>query len=83
MTNNEKEICFHNWVHYAGKQCEWDDWGFRDSINGIKPEDYRKDSNNIVNIYICTLCQEVIWSLDEISNIPHYRVREVKDKSNL
>lgn len=71
-----KETCSHNWIHYAGKQCEWDNWSFEDSFNGIKKEDYRKDSNNICYIYICTMCQEVIWSSDKLFDIPHYRVKE-------
>lgn len=71
-----KETCSHNWIHYAGMQCEWDNWSFEDSINGIKKEDYRKDSNNICYIYICTMCQEIIWSSDKLFDIPHYRVKE-------
>lgn len=75
---NEKETCCHNWVHYARKQCKWDEWGFGDSINGIKPENYIKDSNNMVYMYICTMCGEEFWSQKKEFDIPYYRVKEVK-----
>jgi len=73
----KNELCSHNWIHNAGKQCEWDNWGFKDSIKGIKPENYRKDSNNLCYFYICTMCGEEIWSQEKLFNIPHYRVKEV------
>lgn len=72
--------CSHNIIHYAGKACEYDTWSFSDSINNVKPEDYRKDSNNLCPIYICTMCGEVIWSSEKLKDIEHYRVREVKHK---
>ncbi len=74
------EKCSHNWVHNAGKQCEWDCWSFEDSIRGEKPENYRKDSNRLCNFYICTMCGEEIWSQEKLFNIPHYRVRSVNNK---
>ena len=71
--------CSHNWVHNAGKQCEWDCWDFEASWKGIKPEQYRKDSNRIVNMYICTMCGGEYWSSEKRPDIPHYRVRGVKN----
>ncbi len=70
----KKEECFHNWIHNAGKQCEWDEWNFSDSIKGIKPNEKIKDSNNIAYFYICTMCGEEFWSSDKMFDIPHYRV---------
>lgn len=70
--------CSHNWIHYAGEQCEWDRWSFEDSIRGTKPEEYKKDSKRIAYIYICTMCGGQFWSSDKALDIPHYRVKEVK-----
>lgn len=72
--------CTHNWIHNAGEQCKWDDWSFKDSINGIKREDYIKDSDNIVNIYTCTMCGASFWSSEKVFDIPHYRVVAKKQK---
>lgn len=74
----EKEICFHHWVHNAGKQCEWDCWDFKDSLHKTRPEDYRKDSIRMCYFYICTMCGEEFWSQRKEFDIPHYRVKEVK-----
>lgn len=72
--------CEHNWIHNAGEQCDWDSWSFSDSIKGVKPQDYVKDSDNVAYIYTCTQCGESFWSSTKVFDIPHYRVREVKDK---
>lgn len=79
--NKEKNTCSHNWIHNAGKQCEWDRWGFADSIKGIKPEQYRKDSNRLAYMYICTMCGEEYWSSYKSQDIPHYRVRSQEWKN--
>ena len=76
---HERNGCSHNWVHNAGKQCEWDIWSFEDCKNGIKPEDYIKDSNKIANMYICTMCGEELWSSYKMFDIPHYRVKGVNN----
>lgn len=60
--------CCHNWIHNAGKQCEWD----KSSIN---PQ-YKADSIHIAYMYICTMCGGEFWSSDKCLNIPHYRVKE-------
>ena len=75
--NKGKDTCTHNWVHNAGKQCEMDCWSFEDSCKGIKPEQYKKDSNRLCYFYICTMCGEEMWSSDKLFDIPHYRVKEV------
>lgn len=72
---HESNGCSHNWIHYAGKQCEWDK-----PIMLRNDTKYRKDSNNVCYFYICTICQEMIWSSDKYFNIPHYRVRESLNK---
>lgn len=66
--------CSHNWINNARKQCEWDKWGFADSIKRIKPEEKIKDSNNIACMYICTMCGGEFWSSEKMFKIPHYRV---------
>ena len=68
---HEKNGCSHNWVHYAAKQCEWDEPGM---LSNRKK--YLKDSKHMCYFYICTICQEMIWSSDKCFNIPHYRARE-------
>lgn len=75
---HERNGCSHNWVHYAGKQCEWDTPSFEEVIQGKK---YRKDSNNMCYFYICTICQEELWSSDKMFDIPHYRVRERRNEN--
>jgi len=70
--------CTHNWIHNAGKQCEWDCWNFEASRKGIKPEQYRKDSNRIAYMYICTMCGGEFWSSHKCFKISHYRVKEGK-----
>lgn len=72
--NKEKNTCSHNWIHNAGKQCEWDRWNFADSIKGIKPEQF-------AYMYICTMCGEEYWSSYKSQDIPHYRVRSQKWKN--
>lgn len=71
---HEKNGCSHNWVNNASKQCEWDNPSFGEIIKGKK---HRKDSNNVCYFYICTICQEELWSGNKMFNIPHYRVKEV------
>lgn len=75
-SKHRQDTCSHKWIHNAGKQCEWDNWSLEDSIRGIKPEQYKKDSNNLCYFYICTMCGEEMWSQTKLFNIPHYRVRE-------
>ena len=72
----EKNGCSHNWIHYAGKQCEWDVPYILNS-----GEIYKKDSNNVCYFYICTICQEIIWSSNKMFDIPHYRGKEVLNKN--
>lgn len=73
MFKKEKETCSHNWVHNAGKQCEWDEPHFGEVIKGKK---HKKDSKNMVYMYICTMCGEEFWSQQKMFDIPHYRVKE-------
>lgn len=61
--------CDHHWVHYAGKQCEWD----RESKF---PYSNKGDSKNIAYMYICTRCGGEFWSSDKAFDIPHYRVKD-------
>ncbi len=70
--------CSHNWIHNAGKQCEWDIWSLKDSIKGTRPEDYKKDSSRVAYMYICTICGGEFWSTEKMFDIPHHRVRESK-----
>ena len=65
--------CTHNWIHNAGKQCEWDCWSMGASLQGIKPQQYRKDSKRIAYMYICTMCGGEFWSSHKCFKIPHYR----------
>lgn len=74
--------CTHNWIHNAGKQCEWDCWSMGASLQGIKSQQYRKDSKRIAYMYICTMCGGEFWSSHKCFKIPHYRVREVKNNEN-
>lgn len=74
--------CTHNWIHNAGKQCEWDCWSMGASLQGIKLQQYRKDSKRIAYMYICTMCGGEFWSSHKCFKIPHYRVREVKNNEN-
>lgn len=69
--------CSHNWIHYARKQCEMDVPNMSEIVNG---KIRKKDSNNICNFYICTLCQGEFWSSEKVFDIPHYRVREGENK---
>ena len=62
--------CSHNWVHNAGKQCEWDRAGNINYTNA--------DSRNIAYMYICTMCGGEFWSSNKCLEIPHYRVKEMK-----
>ena len=62
--------CFHNWIHNAGEQCDWDMNSY--GILGTKLD---ADSNNICNFYICTICQGEFWSQQKEFDIPHYRVK--------
>ena len=66
--------CSHNWIHYAGEQCRWDTW--------CSEENYNKDSYNVANIYLCTMCQGIYWSSKKDHDIPHYRVRERRKWGN-
>lgn len=59
--------CSHNWIHNAGKQCEWDMKNLLGTVYG--------DSNNIAYMYICTMCGGEYWSSDKDQDIEHYRVR--------
>lgn len=70
--------CSHNWVHDVRKQLEWDTWSFIDSYQGIKPEDYIKDSEHICPIYTCTMCGGSYWSSDPRNDVEYYRLVEVK-----
>ena len=65
--------CSHNWIHNAGKQCEFDNPSIGEIINGKLR---RKDSRNVCYFYICTMCGGEFWSSEKMFNIPHYRVRE-------
>ena len=69
--------CSHNWIHNAGKQCEWDSPSMEEVINGKLR---RKDSKNVCYFYICTVCGGEFWSSDKMFDIPHYRVRERRIK---
>lgn len=71
----EKNGCSHNWIHYAAEQCKWD---VPYILNSGKI--YRKDSNNVCYFYICTICQEMLWSSNKMFDIPHYRVKEILNK---
>lgn len=64
----EKEVCSHNWIHNAGKQCEWDK-------ATLTPE-YKADSRRVAYMYICTMCGEEFWSSNKYLKIPHYIVKE-------
>lgn len=64
--------CFHNWVHNAGKQCEWDRITCIENVFKCNC-----DSNNIAYMYICTMCGGEFWSSEKMFNIPHYRVKGV------
>ena len=74
---HEQNGCSHNWIHNAGKQCEWDADFVYDEI-GVKLGKHRKDSNNKCNMYICTMCGEEFWSSDRCLDIAYYRVKERK-----
>lgn len=63
--------CSHNWIHYAGKQCEWD------RKSKFIEENPIPDSNNIAYMYICTMCKGEFWSSEKMFDIPHYRVKGV------
>jgi len=65
--------CSHNWIHYAGKQCDFDRETWLESV--IKLD---CDSNNIVYMYICTMCGGEFWSFEKMFDIPYYRVRGVR-----
>lgn len=72
-----KNGCSHNWIHNAGKQCQWD---IESKIHSLdkKARKRKGDSNNIAYMYICTMCGEEFWSSDKCLDITHYRVREVR-----
>lgn len=70
--------CSHNWIHYAGKQCEWDNGTYWDKKKN-KVVKRQKDSNNVAYIYICTMCQGEFWSYSKMFDIPHYRVKGVQN----
>ncbi len=63
---HERNGCTHNWINYAGMQCE---------ISAECRFDKKGDSNEVAFIYLCTICQEKLWSTDKMFDIPHYRVR--------
>lgn len=67
--------CSHNWIHNAGEQCKWDTPSFEEVRQG---KNHRKDSENVVYMYICTMCGGEFWSSEKMFNIPHYRVRGVR-----
>lgn len=80
--NKEKNTCSHNWIHNAGKQCEWSRiYTFEDCLRGLSPDDIKGDSNEITYMYICTMCGEEYWSSYKSQDIPHYRVRSQKWKN--
>ena len=69
--------CPHNWVHNAGKQCEWDNniyWDNKKRRIVERP----KDSEDVAYMYICTMCEGEFWSSEKMFDIPHYRVRSIK-----
>lgn len=71
---HERNGCSHNWIHNAGEQCECD---ICLPVDLCDRKSYKKDSDNVCNMYICTMCGEELWSTDKMFDIPHYRVREV------
>lgn len=60
--------CSHNWIHNAGKQCEWD-------MKNLLSTNYA-DSYHIAYMYICTMCGGEYWSSNKSEDIQHYRVRD-------
>lgn len=65
--------CSHNWIHNTGKQYEWD------LKSKFLDENSIPDSNNIVYMYICTMCGGEFWSTEKMFDIPHYRVKGVNN----
>lgn len=72
--------CFHDWIHNAGKQCEWDNNKYWNTKKN-KIIERKRDSNNVAYMYICTMCGGEFWSSEKMFNIPHYRVRDRRNKA--
>lgn len=69
---HEVNGCSHNWIHNAAEQCKLDR-----ECKFPYEQGERADSRNVANMYICTMCEEELWSSNKMFDIPHYRVKEV------